>query len=217
MLFFAIVYTVEGIGQAKAGVVWQPLTHYLKETQNWDPVQIAASLAVLDVPWVMKPLYGVISDFLPLFGYRRRSYLLLANVGAIAAFLWTTQVLTPAAIVFALLLTAIAMAVSSTVCGALLVENGQKHRASAAFVNQQWLWFNIAVMAASLAGRRADRSRCRRRAPCMPRPRSPRWHPSRSSSAASHWSTNGAPASMSPNCDARCGASSIPSARAHCG
>jgi predicted MFS family arabinose efflux permease len=152
MLFFAIVYTVEGLGQAKAGVVWQPLTHYLKETQNWDPVQIAASLAVLDVPWVIKPLYGVISDFLPLFGYRRRSYLLLANIGAVAAFLWTTQVLTPAAIVFALLLTAIAMAVSSTVCGALLVENGQKHRASAAFINQQWLWFNIAVMVGSLAG-----------------------------------------------------------------
>ncbi len=152
MLFFAIVYTVEGLGQAKAGVVWQPLTHYLKETQNWDPVQIAASLAVLDVPWVIKPLYGVISDFLPLFGYRRRSYLLLANVGAVAAFLWTTQVLAPAAIVFALMLTAIAMAVSSTVCGALLVENGQKHQASADFINQQWLWFNIAVMVGSLAG-----------------------------------------------------------------
>ena len=152
MLFFAIVYTVEGIGQAKVGVIWQPLTHYLKESQNWDPVQIAASLAVLDVPWVVKPLYGMVSDFLPLFGYRRRSYLLLANVGAVAAFLWTTQVLAPAAIVFALLLTAIAMAASSTVCGALLVENGQRHRASAAFINQQWLWFNVAVMVASLVG-----------------------------------------------------------------
>jgi MFS family permease len=152
MLFFAIVYTVEGIGQAKVGVIWQPLTHYLKETQNWDPVQIAASLAVLDVPWVVKPLYGVVSDFLPLFGYRRRSYLLLANIGAVAAFLWTAQVLAPAAIVLALLLTAIAMAASSTVCGALLVENGQRHNASAAFINQQWLWFNVAVMAASLVG-----------------------------------------------------------------
>jgi hypothetical protein len=54
--------------------------------------------------------------------------------------------------VLALLLTAIAMAASSTVCGALLVENGQKHRSSAAFINQQWLWFNVAVMVASLAG-----------------------------------------------------------------
>ncbi len=152
MLFFAIVYTVEGFCQAKIGIVWQPLTHYLKETQGWDTLQIAASLAVLDVPWVVKPIYGVISDFVPLFGYRRRSYLLLANAAAVAAFLWTTQVLAPAAIVFALLLTSIAMALSSTVCGALLVENGQRHRASAAFINQQWLWFNVAVMAASLAG-----------------------------------------------------------------
>jgi MFS family permease len=152
MLFFAIVYTVEGIGQAKIGVLWQPLTHYLKQTQDWDPVQIAASLAVLDVPWVIKPLWGIVSDFLPLFGYRRRSYLLLANASAVAAFLWTTQVLAAASIVAVLLLTAIAMAVSSTVCGALLVENGQRHNASAAFINQQWLWFNVAVMAATLAG-----------------------------------------------------------------
>ena len=42
MLFFAIVYTVEGFCQAKVGVIWQPLTHYLKESQGWDPVQIAA-------------------------------------------------------------------------------------------------------------------------------------------------------------------------------
>ena len=152
MLFFAIVYTVEGIGQAKVGVIWQPLTHYLKESQGWSALQIATSLAVLDVPWVIKPLYGMVSDFLPLFGYRRRSYLLLANVCAIAAFLWTTQVMAPPSIVFALLLTAIAMAASSTVCGALLVENGQKHHASAAFINQQWLWFNVAVMVASLVG-----------------------------------------------------------------
>jgi MFS family permease len=152
MLFFAIVYTVEGIGQAKVGVIWQPLTHYLKETQGWTALQIASSLAVLDVPWVVKPLYGMVSDFLPLFGYRRRSYLLLANVGAIIAFLWTTQAASPASIVFALLLTSIAMAASSTVCGALLVENGQKHNASAAFINQQWLWFNVAVMIASLVG-----------------------------------------------------------------
>jgi MFS family permease len=152
MLFFAVVYTVEGFCQAKIGVVWQPLTHFLKERQGWDAVQIATSLAVLDVPWVVKPLYGMVSDFIPLFGYRRRSYLLLANVAVVAAFLWATQVLAPSAIIFALVLTAIALATASTVCGALLVENGQRLHASAAFINQQWLWFNVAVMAASLLG-----------------------------------------------------------------
>ncbi len=152
MLFFAIVFTVEGFCQAKIGIVWQPLSNYLKVSEGWSPVQIAAYLAVLDVPWVVKPIYGIISDFLPLFGYRRRGYLLLANAAALAAFVWTTQVLAPAFIVFALLLTSIAMAASSTVCGALLVENGQRHDACAAFVNQQWLWFNVAVMVGALAG-----------------------------------------------------------------
>jgi hypothetical protein len=152
MLFFAVVYTVEGIGQAKVGVVWQPLTYFLKTQYGWTALQIAASLAVLDVPWVIKPVYGLISDFLPLFGYRRRSYLLLSNLAAVAAFAWATQVLAPGAIIVALLLTAIAMAVSSTLCGALLVENGQRLHASAAFVNQQWLWFNGAVAATSVLG-----------------------------------------------------------------
>jgi MFS family permease len=152
MLFFAVVYTVEGFCQAKVGVIWQPLTHYLKESQGWDAVHIATSLAVLDIPWVVKPLYGIVSDFVPLFGYRRRSYLLVANAVAVAVFLWGTQVLAPSAIIFMLLLSAVALAMASTVCGALLVENGQRTQASAAFINQQWLWFNIAVMAASIIG-----------------------------------------------------------------
>jgi predicted MFS family arabinose efflux permease len=152
MLFFAVVYAVEGIGQAKSGIVWQPLTYFLKEARGWSPVEISASLAVLDVPWVIKPLYGLVSDFLPLAGFRRRSYLLLAAIAASAAFAWVGMLTTPAAIVPALVVTAIAMAVASTVCGGLLVENGQRLNASDAFVNQQWLWFNIATVVTSLLG-----------------------------------------------------------------
>ena len=152
MWFFAIVYTVEGVGQAKSGVVWQPLTYFLKETFGWTPLQVSASLAVLDVPWMVKPLYGLLSDFVPLFGSRRRSWLLLANLAAVAAFAWVALTTAPAAIVPALTLTAIAMAVSSTLCGALLVENGQRLGASGVFINQQWLWFNVALMGASLLG-----------------------------------------------------------------
>ena len=152
MLFFAVVYAVEGIGQAKSGIVWQPLTHFLKEAHGWSPVEISASLAVLDVPWVIKPLYGLVSDFLPIAGYRRRSYLLLAATAATAAFAWVGMLTAPAGIVPALVITAVAMAIASTVCGGLLVENGQRLNASDAFVNQQWLWFNVATVVTSLLG-----------------------------------------------------------------
>jgi MFS family permease len=146
MWFFAIVYAVEGTCQAKSGIMWQPLSHWLKEALHWDPVTISASLAILDVPWIIKPLWGAISDFVPLFGYRRRPYLVLASVAAFLAFARVATIDTAAALIPALTVTAIAMAVSSTLCGALLVETGQKTNRSASFVNQQWLWFNIAQM-----------------------------------------------------------------------
>jgi predicted MFS family arabinose efflux permease len=50
------------------------------------------------------------------------------------------------------MITAYTMAISSTLCGAILVENGQRLHESGAFVNQQWLWFNIAAMAAAVIG-----------------------------------------------------------------
>jgi len=50
------------------------------------------------------------------------------------------------------MLTAYAMAISSTICGAVLVENGQRLHESGSFVNQQWLWFNIAAMIAAVVG-----------------------------------------------------------------
>ena len=152
MLFFGIVYAVEGIGQAKSGIIWQPLSYFLKETRGWGPVEISAALAVLDVPWIIKPLYGLVSDFLPIAGYRRRSWLLLATLAASAAFAFVAFGATAGGMIPALVMTAIAMAVMSTVCGALLVENGQRLNATGAFVNQQWLWFNVAAMAAALTG-----------------------------------------------------------------
>ena len=151
MLFFGLVYIVEGIGQT-GGLIAQPLNYYLKQTFGWTPVQVSAYLTILNLPWIIKPVYGIVSDFLPLFGYRRKAYLVLANAAAAVAFGWVTQITQPSQLIFVLLLTAYAMAISSTLCGAILVENGQRLGASDAFVNQQWLWFNIAALASGFIG-----------------------------------------------------------------
>jgi MFS family permease len=151
MLFFGLVYVVEGIGQT-GGLIAQPLNYYLKQTFGWTPVQVTAYLTILNLPWIIKPVYGIVSDFLPLFGYRRKAYLVIANAAGAAAYCWVTQITAPGQLVFVLLLTAYAMAISSTLCGAILVENGQRSGASDAFVNQQWLWFNIAALASGFIG-----------------------------------------------------------------
>src|SRR6516164_2843110 len=81
LLFFALVYVVEGLGQI-VGLISQPLNYYLKEVHGWSPLQVTAFVTLFNLPWIIKPLYGLVSDFLPLFGYRRNSYLIIANIAA---------------------------------------------------------------------------------------------------------------------------------------
>jgi len=140
LLFFALVYVVEGLGQI-VGLISQPLNYYLKEVHGWNPLEVTAFVTLFNLPWIIKPIYGLVSDFLPLFGYRRKSYLVIANIAATGGYLWVSQLNAPGDLVFALMLTAYAMAISSTLCGAILVENGQRLQESGTFVNQQWLWF----------------------------------------------------------------------------
>ena len=151
MLFFAVVFAVEGIGQARVGIILQPLTNFLK-THGWSPLEVTAYFGALNFPWVIKPVFGLISDFVPLFGYRRTSYLILASGAAAAGYAGIALLDDPIRFALFLLLTSYAMATASTLCGALLAENGRTFRQSSLFVGQQWLWFYVAIMLSALAG-----------------------------------------------------------------
>jgi len=52
MLFFAVVYAGEGIGQT-GRLIAQPLNYFLKEVHGWSRVQISAYLTALNVPWLI--------------------------------------------------------------------------------------------------------------------------------------------------------------------
>lgn len=151
MLFFAIAYSVEGIGQAGVGIVQQPLTNFLK-TNGWTPLQVTAYFSLLNFAWVIKPVYGLVSDFVPLLGYRRISYLMLASAVAALSYGAVAFLKDPAEFALFLILTAYAMAMASTICGALLAENSQTFNQSSLFVGQQWLWFNVAIMLSAFVG-----------------------------------------------------------------
>ncbi|MCM8775427.1 MAG: hypothetical protein NC930_03640, partial [Candidatus Omnitrophica bacterium] len=62
--------------QGALGVSGIALLLHLREL-NWSVGQITTVMSVAAVPWVLKVLYGIVSDTLPLFGYRRKSYLVL--------------------------------------------------------------------------------------------------------------------------------------------
>src|SRR5262245_65640079 len=79
-IFFAIVYFAQGMWYLPN----QAMTIVLKE-RGLSAGQIADFFFISTVPWLIKPLYGLVSDFVPLFGRRRKSYLLLTSALAAGA------------------------------------------------------------------------------------------------------------------------------------
>lgn len=130
-VLFGTLSLVQQIGEPSTGLVSQPIQSLLKE---WDSGagEIAMFVALLGAPWCLKPLYGLLTDFVPLAGYRRKSYLIAATFAAAACFLWLVVVPFSNAVWSVLFLglffPSLAIAVSDVVLDALVIEAGQSLR-----------------------------------------------------------------------------------------
>src|SRR5881296_1599180 len=71
---FAVVYFAQGMW----GLPIQPMTIVLKE-RGLSSAAVADFMLISTVPWLIKPVYGLLSDFVPLFGRRRTSYFLMTS------------------------------------------------------------------------------------------------------------------------------------------
>ena len=93
-----------------------------------DAATISTFIFLLSLPWTVKPLYGLISDFVPLAGYRAKSYLVLGSIiSAAALFALAAQPLSidRFQLLLWLLPPAISVAFADVVINALLIERGQ--------------------------------------------------------------------------------------------
>lgn len=78
----SLVYFAQGL----LGISRLALSFYYKDTLHLTPVDMTMIGSISVIPWVIKPLYGFISDTFPLFGYKRKSYLVLS--GLVGAMSW---------------------------------------------------------------------------------------------------------------------------------
>ena len=68
-VIFATVYFAQGMWDLPT----QPLTFTLKERFGLSAAQTAAFFSITVVPWLIKPVYGIISDCIPLWSSRRKN------------------------------------------------------------------------------------------------------------------------------------------------
>jgi folate/biopterin transporter len=137
-----VVYFVQGI----LGLARLATSFFLKDDLGLSPAEVAAIMGVVSLPWVIKPLFGFLSDSLPIFGYRRRSYLLFSSIlgcGAWAAM--GTVVHSPFAAMMTITLCSLAIAVSDVIVDSIVVERIQHESQADAGSLQALCWATTAI------------------------------------------------------------------------
>ena len=148
---FGLFYFLQGIGDPTDGLLTQPLRGLLID-RGETAATISTFMFLLSLPWAIKPLYGLISDFIPLAGYRRKSYLVLGSaISAAALFMLATQSdsIDKMHLIVWLLPPAISVAFADVVIDALLIERGQPQGWTGQLQSVQW---TALYGAAALAG-----------------------------------------------------------------
>ncbi|KAF8704229.1 hypothetical protein HU200_031727 [Digitaria exilis] len=74
----------QGVGDALNGVA---SGYYWKDVQRVQPSAAQFYQGITGAPWVIKPLWGLLSDVVPVAGYRRRPYLVLAGAIGVTSML----------------------------------------------------------------------------------------------------------------------------------
>ena len=168
-VLFGVVYFAQGMWYLPN----QTITIVLKD-RGLSPGQVADFGLITLVPWFIKPLYGLLSDFVPLFGRRRQSYFLLTSAlagvtGLLLAWgnwiatgqIWTFDVfgLTFTVIEGVALFTVMALGLAFTdvLTDAMMVESGRPLGLTGSFQSVQWACITLAsVLVGEIGGHMAE-------------------------------------------------------------
>ena len=131
------VYFVQGI----LGLARLAVSFFLKDDLGLTPAQVAALTGIASLPWIIKPVFGFMSDGLPIFGYRRRPYLILSGIlGTISWLALATVVDNGWEATAVILITSVSVAVSDVIVDSLIVERAREESIGEAGSLQSLCW-----------------------------------------------------------------------------
>lgn len=140
-LLFGTIYFVQGMSEPTTGLISQPDQALLRQWGE-SPEQIALFVAILAAPWCLKPLFGFLSDFFPIGRYRRKNYLIVTSLVAMAGFLTLGCLPMPAGahnrLLSWLLVPTVAVIFADVVIDARMIECGQPRGITGKLQSVQW-------------------------------------------------------------------------------
>ena len=156
LLFGALAFC-QGVAEPSDGLIAQPSWSLLKRWGH-GPGDLGAFSMGVGLAWAFKPVFGLLTDFVPLAGRRRRNYLILAGALA-AASMFGPAILPgpPASTRFAWLLgwlaaSTVAWSFADVVADALLIDRGRDSGLVGRFQAAQWASAYAAGIVAGVGG-----------------------------------------------------------------
>ena len=140
-LLFGVIYFVQGVGEPTTGLIAQPTKSLLR---GWGlgAEEIAGFMLIVGFPWYIKPVFGLLTDFVPILGSRRKSYLLMstmmASLGLLLAGVMDLPDGSVNTLMWLLLLPCAGVAFTDVVADALMVEKGQPLGLTGRLQSVQW-------------------------------------------------------------------------------
>ena len=143
---FVVVATwimfVEGMG----GIASLAISYYFKDDMKVDPATLSTIQSIAAFPWCLKPVFGFISDGFPIFGYRRKPYIMLGGfIGALSWFLFAGAVNSLWGGFVCMILSNIGIAMANVIAEALIVERSRGEEQHYASTLQSIIWGSFSV------------------------------------------------------------------------
>jgi folate/biopterin transporter len=137
LIAILLIYFVQGI----LGLSRLAVSFFLKDQLGLSPAEVSALVGIAAIPWMIKPLFGFLSDGLPIFGYHRRPYLILSGLlGTATWLLLGTVVEKPWQATLAIALSSLSVAVSDVIADSVVVERARSESTSSAGSLQALCW-----------------------------------------------------------------------------
>lgn len=146
----ALVHFSQGI----AGLPAQPLYYYLREHLGMGVSTIMLIGSLTNIPWMIKPVYGFLSDSFPIFSLRRKPYIFIS--GAICFIMALVIGLSPmvslSTLITFLTLYAVGQAGDNVAVNGLVVEAGVKDGTIGKYQSVQWASLCVASILTGFLG-----------------------------------------------------------------
>src|SRR5262245_60410499 len=152
---FGLLYFVQGIVEPTDGLLSQPIKSLMR---NWGYSAASAAwfIAILSIAWAIKPLYGLLTDFVPFAGSQRRGYLLLtttvASISMTAVYFLPLNAERAVLLLILLLPSSVAIAFSDVVIAAMMVRAGQQLGTTGQLQSIQWSCMYAATIVTGVVG-----------------------------------------------------------------